>query len=257
MMDLSNGNGRELFFNDSSVFISEAQHIIDIIAYKFVKSKSFTFSELSDIKQTIAEELLKKKTKILTQYQGKAQFSTYLSVVIQNICREILRRKRPVFDSVPETMQWEDKSSVSPENEVIINQEVIKLKHAIALYYRQKSKLELCLKLRFRIPLHYSDLQNVSPDFSPEEFSCFLTDIGDYLESSDKKIYAVLIPVLNKSEGKENTADSIRKWTTLKIFELIDFLNGDPPASNYNEETLQILFEKYCNFILSTTIERN
>jgi len=54
----------------------------------------------------------------------------------------------------------------------------------------------------------------------------------------------VLTEIFNKYENKNNAPDTLRKWVKFKINELIDVLNGSPPASKYDEETFQILFEK-------------
>jgi hypothetical protein len=240
-------------YNNLSDFISDAQPLIDIIALKFVRSKRFSYSELSDIKQSIIEELLKKRSRILDQYKGNASFRTYLSVIIQNICREILRKDKKFIETSVEEFHEEADESLNPEDKIIIDQEITRLKNAILLYYKQKPKLELCLKVRFRIPLDYEDLQKLSPDFRNEDFQQLLKDLGNYSGSTDKHMNSIIIDFLNECEGKQNTADSLRKWINLKITELIEFLNGDPPASNYTEETLQILFEKYVNFISNET----
>jgi hypothetical protein len=66
---------------------------------------------------------------------------------------------------------------------------------------------------------------------------------GNYEEMNEYKIYEIVTPVMNKYEGKSNSADALRKWTHSKIKEIIHILNGEPPRFKFDEETLQILVE--------------
>ena len=62
---------------------------------------------------------------------------------------------------------------------------------------------------------------------------------------NEYEIYEAVTPIMNKYEGKSNSADALRKWTLSKIQEIIRILNGKPPRFNFDKETLQILIEDY------------
>jgi len=68
---------------------------------------------------------------------------------------------------------------------------------------------------------------------------------GDYENLPDKEIYAIMTPLFNRCEGKENSPDALRKWINMKVDEIIDLLNGRTRRSNYDQETLKILAQKY------------
>jgi len=223
--------------------------MIEIIVMKFIRSGGFSYQEKMDIIQTINEEILLKTHKIIDQYQGKSKFRTYLAIIIQNICYEILRKKKNNIEVEIEKVNLTDEETLSPQNSIIIQQEILRLKNALEFYYKQKDKLILCLKLKFRIPHSIIDFQQYSVKITQEEFNQFENAVNPYIETTDLSIYQALVKICNKHEKKENSSDSLRKWISLKINELIEFLNGVPPASNYSEETLQILFEKLISFI--------
>jgi hypothetical protein len=61
----------------------------------------------------------------------------------------------------------------------------------------------------------------------------------------EKEVFVQLNRLFNHEDGKVTQADAFRKWFKARMRELVALLNGDPPRSNYNEETLQILLEKY------------
>jgi hypothetical protein len=61
----------------------------------------------------------------------------------------------------------------------------------------------------------------------------------------DKEVYFHLNRIFNGSCGKDVHPDTMRKWVKAKMHELVEMLNGNPRRAYYNEETLQILVEKY------------
>ena len=98
----------------------------------------------------------------------------------------------------------------------------------------------------------FNDFIAVHPNITVFEFQQFMVRIAPYNDNTDVEIFSALTEILNKHENKNNTPDAMRKWIKQKINELIDIMNGDPPDSNYNEETIQILFEKcFCQETLS------
>jgi hypothetical protein len=239
----------ELLFQNPSLLLIEIQGLIEIIVMKFIRTGGFSYHEKKDIIQTINEQLLLKIPKIKEQYKGISTLRSYLAVIIQNICNEILRKKKHFKNVELETAIITDDRAPNPQNALIIQQEIIRLRHALDLYHKQRNKLIICLKMKFRIPFSIDDFQQYVEKITYEEYLQFEHKVTPYIESTDLCIYDALIVICNKYENKNNTTDSLRKWVGLKIKELIEFLNGVPRASNYTEETLQILFEKFNNFI--------
>jgi len=63
-------------------------------------------------------------------------------------------------------------------------------------------------------------------------------------KKSSNEVYQIFTPILNKYENKNNTEDAMRRWTEIRIFELLKVLNASPNRSNYTKESLKILMEK-------------
>jgi len=233
----------ELLQNNPHQLILNSQKLIDSIINQFIRGGHFRFEELCEVKQQVNEELLNRIYKIRNQFQGKSLLRTYLSAIIRNVCNDILRKKvrihyiqlneSPVNQSITEIIY-----------NLVLEEEMDRLQKAIRLYYKQSWKLLLCLKLRFKVPFSYEDFKNVNNNITQIEFNWFVQKVSPYQDNPDTVILSALTEILNKCENKNNTPDALRKWIKLKINELIEILNGDPPTSHYNEETLQILFEK-------------
>jgi len=219
------------------------QGLIDIIIKQFIRNNCFGYYEFEEVKQRVNEELLNKLPKIQSQYSGKSLLKTYFSVVIRNICNGLIR-KREDNQFVPLNDVDIGKSDDDVINTILFQEEINKLKFAINLYYCQKEKLLLCLKLKYRMPFDFKDFKGAFRQITMKDFELFKQKIHPYNENPDIVLLSVLTDIFNKLESKNNTPDALRKWLKQKINELIDVLNGSPPTSKYNEETLQILFEK-------------
>jgi DNA-directed RNA polymerase specialized sigma24 family protein len=240
---VSNQHEVELLHSDPNKLILSYQDIIDIILSQFIRSNSFRAVDREEIKQQIYEELLKRLPKISCQYEGKSLLRTYFTVIIRNICNEILRKKeKNHFVNIDEIkLNYSHNDTLTS---LLIAEETNKLKKAIELNCKKQQKLLLCLNLRFRMQIDFMVFKNTYESISLADFNSFMQHISPYNESSDILIFSALTQIDNQYNQKNNTPDALRKWTDLKIKELINILNGEPPASKYNEETFQILFEK-------------
>lgn len=223
--------------------ILEYQSLIDIVIKQFIRSGSFSFQEFDEIKQQVNEELFRRLPKIQAQYRGESLLKTYFSVIIRNICNELIR-KRVTTQFISLHGINIEQSSDEVMTSILIKEEIIKLKAAMNFYCEKKAKLVLCLKVKFRMPFDFKDFKDTFPQITIEDFESFKLKTHPYHEKPEIVLLSVLTDIINKFEMKNNTPDALRKWLKLKIDELIDVLNGNPPTSMYNEETLQILFEK-------------
>ncbi len=232
----------ELLRYDPQQLILSMQDMIGIIVYRFIRAGKFHVKERQDIVQHINEELIRKIPKIQTQFKGNARIKTYFAAIITNICHEIIRKTKKIdYINITENFVLIDRSEVT--SNLVIQDEIKNLQKILALYFRQRSKLVLLLKLKFRIPVNFSDLHSVFEDLTMTEYRQFLQDISPYEENTDLQMHTALTGLFNHYGSRSITPDALRKWIKQKITELIDILNGNPPVSKYTEETLQILFE--------------
>ncbi len=233
----------ELLKNNPYQFILNHQKLIESIIHLFIRSGRFAFEELNDIKQQVNEELLGKIHKIRDQFHGKSLLTTYLTVIVRNICIEILRKKNKLYCvSLNESIiHYAGDDAI---NTLVIEEEIDRLQKTIQLYYRQEWKLLLCLKIKFKMGFDFDSFRTIYKQITKADFEDFIGFVQPYEGCSEKTLFIGLARLFNKYEDKEITPDSLRKWVTDKINQIIEVLNGRPPTSKYNRETFQILFEK-------------
>ncbi|HNW73552.1 MAG TPA: hypothetical protein PKN44_07995 [Bacteroidales bacterium] len=241
-------------------FIEYIPLIRNTVFHVLIVNCYYRMDQLDELVQKINELLLIREQKIIGSYKGKARFSTYLSVVIENMCREIRnserkRRYRFVsfsdikdFKKISEWMSARPASEISPSQKLMIKEAVSRLNTILRTYPVERDKIEFCLKAIFRIPIHFDDLKHHS--ITDETMAVILTHI-DAMNNPDicktkTQVYDRLTKVFGVLEQKSNTDDAIRKWIDEKISELIMLLNGDPPEYTFTRETFQYLFDYYC-----------
>jgi hypothetical protein len=240
----SNKRDIELLNDNHRQLILELQELINIIIYQFIGLGKFGYAERDEIKQHINFELLNKIPKIQSQFQQKSLLRTYLGAIIRNICNEIVRNKQKSNLILFEEVDVADENIEKNISTLIFEEEIIRLKKILNAYYKIKNKLILCLKIKFRMVIEIEDFRKFNNNITEDEFETFITEIQSYDNCPESKIFEALAFILNKYENKKSTPDSIRKWVTDKIIEIVDLLNGRPPSSKYDKETVQILFEK-------------
>ncbi|MGD2091380.1 MAG: hypothetical protein PVH61_34705 [Candidatus Aminicenantes bacterium] len=164
-------------------------------------------------------------------------FTSYLMVTVRNIYMDIIRERkvRPLtsgeFQTMDETIDiYEDKQMWS---RLVINEEFQRLQSLLALYYKSRPRLELCLKLKCRVPLTEQDIHQCFPRCSQEELK---TLEQDFKGVRDKKLFDIVAPVFNRNERTENKSDTLRKWVSTKVDEITAHLNQIHGCDVYNSK---------------------
>lgn len=240
----NNQNDIKLLNTNPNQLVVKYQSIIQIVINGFINAGYFRLQDRDDIVQYVNEELLKKIDKIKAQYNGKVMLKTYMSAIIRNICLGRIRKGRNYKKEIPEEYLNENKTE-DVLNKMIIEQEIDKVGKILSLYSKQQNKIELILKLIFRIPLVPDDFYKYNNEILYADFKQIIDIINKGLNMTNTEIFKLITPVLNKYENKKNSIDSTRRWVGMKIEELICLMNGNPPTSGYTKETFQILIEKY------------
>ncbi|HTR80487.1 MAG TPA: sigma-70 family RNA polymerase sigma factor [Bacteroidota bacterium] len=235
----------EMLRSDPKGLILKYQETIRIIVKKFISQGLYNPTEFEDIVQDVNAILLSKIQTMQTHYNGMSLFRTYLSVIVRNIClKESTKQKRKslVVQEVPEEIEVR----ATVDETMMIGHEVRKLKAILSLYRERKSKILLCLKLCFRIPLSRDDVFSWCERCEEHDCVMLLRHFGsNFEEMKDNEIYRIVTPIFNKYEAKTNSPDAVRKWIDYKIHEIIDLLNGNSKKRNHTAETLKILIDDY------------
>jgi len=60
---------------------------------------------------------------------------------------------------------------------------------------------------------------------------------------TDKEMYSLLTPILNRAGNRESSDDAKRKWVETRIGEILQLLNGKVGPKPYDKEHLRVLVE--------------
>ena len=234
---------------DPAQLVVEYQGTIDTIVGKFVRSGMFAPGQSDDVVQMVSEGVLKRLESIRSHFNGSTLVRTYLSVIIRNICLEIRRTTAPRQQaeiSVPDQRSFAASPVDDPSSQVIIAEEVLTFNAILIQFGRNLPKLLLMLKLRFHLLITTADILKWDPDCRRTDLDYLMNLFGkNYDAMPDQDIYRAITPVMNEGEGKQNTSDALRKWTSSRINEILELLNGSPPIGAHTEETLKILVEDH------------
>ena len=221
------------------------QSTIRKAVYYHIFKGYFQPDSADDIVQDISVFLLEKGNGIIQQFRGQSSFQTYIKAVIFNFCCDLYRSKRyrkEAYESIERIADLTEQ----PIPQKILDDEFSKLTLLFQLFGKRKFRLILCLKLTYKLPVSKVDIQNYSTSVNQKETVTILNlNKLNNVRTKDKQIFATLNGIFNRVEGKTTSVDSSRKWVDLKTDEMIQFMNGEPPVSLYNRESLQILIEKY------------
>ncbi|NUN70716.1 MAG: sigma-70 family RNA polymerase sigma factor, partial [Bacteroidetes bacterium] len=83
----------ELLRRDRNRFILQCQRTIAIIVRFHIQKGMFPASEFDDIVQSVNEELIRRLDGVARNFNGSVMLSTYMNVVIRNICLRIHERR--------------------------------------------------------------------------------------------------------------------------------------------------------------------
>jgi hypothetical protein len=211
----------------------------------FERRGLFSREDASDAHQEARLKLLEKSEQIIRMYRGSATFSSYISTIIMNHCRVMLRESRMRGLGYDYLNNLAD-NSFEPITKKLLLDEFRKLDLFFRLMKRRREQFILCLKLMYRIPLLSKDIRGFYPGADEQDIAALL-DLNGHrnVKLKDKDLFVFLAPIISRKAGKEKSPDALRRWVDLKTWEMISYMNGDPPQARYNRESIQILVEKF------------
>lgn len=248
MEDRSNAADIALLHSRPKELIVRYQETIRIILKTYIRSGMFPPGELDDLVQQVNRELLEKLPKIRSQYNGSALFRTYFSSIVRNICLNLYDTRRRIPVRVPIGEHVPAPETDGPESRILLEDDILAFRAILKQYHNDRPKLLVCLKLACEIPLTRMDILEWWPGCPEEDIDVLLSETdGATRPLSERDRFKLFRPVLNRAERNESSADSIRRWTHLRIQEILHLLNGSPPTSRHTRKTLGILLEDFFN----------
>ncbi len=218
---------------------------------KYIGSKHQKPEVKEDILQEIITRLLADKiSKIQNRYDFNFKkipsFTSYLMVTVRNIHIDIIREgKNRMLKTVEltETNQSPATNDFEPSKaQFFIEEELTKLHYILKMYHKSRLKIELSLKIKFRIPVGEEDVRQCFPGYTPQDES---TLTRDFKFIKDKKVFEIINPIYNRYENKKNKSDTIRKWIAVKIDEIITHLNRTHDYDVYDFNNISDLITLY------------
>jgi len=218
---------------------------------KFIYYKHRKVEERDDLVQEVITRLMEDKIfKIRNHFdfnkQKVSSFTSYLMVTVRNIYIDIIRERsiRPLtagelqpVEDVPDGSERENML-----NRMVVDEELDKLRTIIKLFHKTRPKLELCLKLKFRVPVSPEDTSRCFPGCTREDVQ---TLTQDFKLEKDKTMFERIITVFNVHEKKNSKSDTLRKWTFVKIDEIVSLLNRTHGRDLYSRDSVGELITLY------------
>jgi DNA-directed RNA polymerase specialized sigma24 family protein len=242
-----------------TVVLLYRSYIKRFILYQQSKSSWFK-DEWEDIFQEVITRLISGKIhRIREKYDfsygdgiKKSTFTSYLMVTVRNIYMDIIRERqvRPLtageLQSVDEAERLIEHEDTDMLNRLVMDEEFRKFRTLLALHYRSRWKLELCLKLKCRIFPSDTDIRRCFPRCSGNDIDILS---NDYKSIKDKRLFDMVVDVFNRNEGRENKSDTLRKWISVKVDELIAHMNRGHGGNVYTGKNLvdfiTLYYERY------------
>lgn len=237
----------DMLQNDPATLLTHYQPIVNVVVSKLIRRGFFSVDEKMDVVQQVNTVLLEKKlAQIQRNYNGTVLLSTYFSKVVYNHCLEIVRgtTKQAVLHSDQLLSNTKDEN-LSIEDRLIIDDEKTRLEAILKGVVGLSLRTIIALKLFARVIITLRDYQEVM--YVEDELSKNFEEIffNDYSDMNDKEVYQSAIPFLNRITEKKIDSDSHRKWINMTVDRIAELLNGNPPRSAYNRETVKILVQLY------------
>jgi DNA-directed RNA polymerase specialized sigma24 family protein len=221
---------------------------------KFIHYKHRRSDECEDILQEVITRLIEDKIyKVRDRYDFNLKkistFTSYLMVTIRNIYIDIVRERniRPLTagELQPVDGLFNAAYSENMMNRLLIEEELLKLQTIMKLYHKTRPKLELCLKLKYRIPIGNKETNRCFPGCSREDIE-MLTQ--DFKLVKDKTMFERVVLIFNRHGDKKSKSDTIRKWIFVKIDEIVSHLNRTHSAAVYNRKNVGDLVSLYYQY---------
>lgn len=231
-----------------TVVLLYRSYIKRFILYQLSKSPGLK-DEWEDIFQEVITRLISGKIQRIREKFDfsygdnikKSTFTSYLMVTVRNIYMDIIRERqvRPLtageLHPIDETERSIEHEEIDMLNRLVMDEEFRKFRTVLALHYRSRWKLELCLKLKCRIPPAPDDIRRCFPSCSGDDINVLSRD---YKGFKDKRLFDMVVNVFNRNEGRKNKSDTLRKWISVKVDDLIAHMNRGHSGNVYTGKNL-------------------
>lgn len=224
------------------------QEVLDLLSLvrkvvrHYVRRGSIPQRESDDVVMSIAEKFLDRKNLIDARFKGEAKKTTYYIAVMHRMCCEVIRAQHRnwqlVDDSVDSRMECMASDDYETERQMMLDQEVNRLKHLLAFTQDDRAKLILFFKVYFDLQLHEQDVQLYAKNRTKEVMLLLL----ESTDRSKDSIFDRLSKTVNVVEKKQIKKDAVRMWFNSQLERLLTRMNMHD-GSRHTKESLSVLLE--------------
>jgi len=175
-----------------------------------------------------------------TKTEKIVEFSSYFMVSVRYIIANIIRKMDSKYISLDQqqTGRLAADAPLDLMQESILQLETHRLNVILALYHNKRPKLELLLKLHFKLPISDENILKWSTELSDEDIKILKRD---NLSFTRKQIFERINSVFNRVEEKERKPGALIRWIQVRINELITLMNKFHKMSVYDSRTFETL----------------
>jgi len=241
-----------LLHADPGKLVVKYQTTIEIIIQKrMVNSGFYLYQEREELCQEVSLRLLEKADVIKKQYDEKrALLITFFSLKIVNICYQILReeKNKPRCEGINEGHADFSTGKHETDKEIYLLDEFKKFEVILKMFYRKRTKIELCLQILYRIPVLYFYFVNYCKKTAKSFFAVVTKLLPLNKDFTNKEIFHIITPYLNKCDRKNNTDAAAQRLMHNMIKSSIEQMNKGNESGVYDKEAFQALVEKYYDY---------
>lgn len=249
--DLENKVDVQMLQHAPSSLLVKYQWLIQYLIAGYVRRGFLTVEEQADLAQEINQKMLDGLlARMQERYDARSLVRTYLGVMVRSLISDFIKHKRTQKANLVEGREELPEARIADSNagptELLMAEEIKRLKIALRMTPRIEAKMTLCLQLLVRVPVTEKMLRSFAPDVPKELIARTVETLKPYREWDDKDVWEAIIPLVHAHEGGEPiNSDSLRRWVRRRLDWLITVMTGDPPRARYTDDSLVLLLELY------------
>jgi len=222
------------------------------IIVNYITRKHFNKNEVEDIVQEIITKILDKKIDRIRNVFNftdikNPTFTSYFMVTIRNIYIDMLRKEKKEEKKVAKEMNILNVAGRQGEEgftNLIIDEELQKLRMLLSLYRKNQAKIILTLKMKYNQKPSKDEILACFENCSKSDIDILSSDFSALYE---RKIFEIITPVYSRYSSPKLRPDSLRKWISDKIGEIKDHMNKTHSNNPYNSKNIPDLFLIFFN----------
>jgi len=210
---------------------------------RYVNRKAIPVRELEDVEMSVIEKFINQKQRIVANFEGKAQASTYCVAIINRMCCEVIRKEWKHWQSVDNqgygmSAGFYPRAENQTDHTLLIDLELERLQRILDNLVQTAASAELLLLFHFELQAEAQFLEKWAGKYAAQ----IKSPIEKLSHSNKTTRYQIIAEILSVVEGENIKPDALR----MRIYKYMDMLIA---ALNYNDqaqhtrETLKLLFE--------------